>query len=141
MSKRVKPVTPRSYTLTVMPGEYAVCRLSGHAESPDWSFVSGGIWATLRTRDGVTTVCPVDAAPDKANCDPGWRVLKLKGPFDLDETGVLSAVITPLAEASISIFTLSTFETDYILVRGEHLDEAKAVLKTAGHKFTRGFSG
>ena len=141
MSKKAAPDNKRRLTLTVMPGEYAICHLNAHAPMPDWAYVSGGLWATVRTRAGVTLVCPSEAVPVDAMAETGWRALKVKGPFALDEAGVLAALTAPLAEAAVSIFAVSTFETDFLLVRSAQLDLARATLEVAGHRFTRGFSG
>lgn len=141
MSKTTASDGKRRLTLTVMPGEYAICRLNAHARMPDWTFVSGGLWVTTRTRDGVTVVCPSEAVPADATAETGWRALKVRGPFALDETGVLSALASVLAAAAVSIFAVSTFETDYLLVRQTQLDVARSALESAGHRFTRGFSG
>jgi hypothetical protein len=64
---------------------------------------------------------------------PGWRVLKVHGPFVLSEIGVLAALATPLAEAKISLFAVSTFDTDYLLVASETLSAGIAALERAGH--------
>jgi len=69
------------------------------------------------------------------NCLPGWRCLKIEGPLDLTEIGVLHALARPLAEAKISIFALSTYNTDYLLVKEKDLDRAKEALTQEGHRF------
>ena len=71
--------------------------------------------------------------PEGTEAEPGWRALKLQGPFPFTETGVLASVIRPLAEAEIPIFAVSTFDTDYVLVPERHLEAAVGVLRTAGH--------
>ena len=68
--------------------------------------------------------------------DTGWRGVKVAGPLSLDLTGVLASLTNPLAAAGVSIFTISTFLTDYLLVRDRDLDRAIEVLRTAGHTVT-----
>lgn len=76
--------------------------------------------------------------PSDVKHDRGWRCLKLVGPLDLNLTGVLASVLQPLADADVSIFALSTFDTDYVLVRGAQLEKATAALREAGHHVASG---
>lgn len=71
--------------------------------------------------------------PGDVKHDRGWRCLKLAGPLDPNLTGVLASVLQPLADAGVSIFALSTFDTDYVLVRDAQLEKAVAALRDAGH--------
>ena len=72
--------------------------------------------------------------PSEVKQDRGWRCLRLTGPLDLDLTGVLASVLTPLAAAQVSIFAIATFDTDYVLVREAQLEQAVAALRDAGHQ-------
>jgi hypothetical protein len=65
--------------------------------------------------------------------EPGWRALKLRGPFPFSATGILASVLSPLAEAEVPIFAVSTFDTDYVLVPEARLEKAVAALRAAGH--------
>jgi hypothetical protein len=73
--------------------------------------------------------------PADVRCEPGWRALAVKGPLDFGLTGILASIAAPLAEAGISIFAISTFDTDYVLVKAERLDDAVEALRRAGHRF------
>jgi hypothetical protein len=66
--------------------------------------------------------------------EPGWQALEIAGPLDFNLTGILSSLLTPLAKASISIFAISTFDTDYVLVKTHRINEAVAVLRAASHQ-------
>ena len=79
-------------------------------------------------------VCPEEVVPEGISRERGWRALKLEGPFDLSMVGVLASVASPLAEAGASIFAVSTFDTDYVLVREEQLDLAIDTLRASGHR-------
>ena len=79
-------------------------------------------------------VCPEAAVPETVRKAGGWRCLALIGPFDLTATGILVSVLTPLANASVSIFALATFDTDHVLVRSVQLETALAALRAAGHR-------
>ena len=69
--------------------------------------------------------------------DTGWRGLKVAGPLSLDLTGILEALTHPLAAAGVRIFAISTYHTDYLLVKDTDLNRAIEVLRTAGHTITR----
>jgi hypothetical protein len=63
----------------------------------------------------------------------GWRALKVAGPLEFGLTGVLLAIATPLAHAGVGIFTVSTYDTDYVLVKDDSLHAAISALRSAGH--------
>jgi len=72
--------------------------------------------------------------PDVASVERGWVGLKLEGPFPFSMTGVLASFLQPLADAQIPIFAISTFDTDYVLIKRENLEQAVAALGAAGHE-------
>jgi hypothetical protein len=112
----------------------AVCRLSPNDELPQWAF-GDGFLSISRARDELSIVCADDARiPAEVKCERGWRLLRVAGVQAFTETGVLSSVLQPLAEAEISIFAVSTFDTDYVMVKAEALNEALQVLRSAGHQ-------
>ena len=99
--------------LTQLPGEYAICRLQPGSEVPAWS-LEGDFFSVSRTPDELSIICLENQVPREVRQHAGWRALKVEGPFDFDEIGVLASLTGPLAEARISLLTISTFETDYI---------------------------
>jgi hypothetical protein len=124
----------RTFTLTVQPSLLAICRLPPDAPLPPEA-PAAPLHCVIRTADELSIVCPADAAPPGAIVDAGWRALTLAGPFDLTtEVGVLVRILQPLADAQIGIFALSTYDTDHVLVREEHLAGAVAALRGAGHE-------
>jgi len=123
--------------LTTLPGELAICRLPATAAVPDWA--RGAFVSITHTVDELSIVCERAAIvesdlPDGSLVEGGWWALKVAGPLDLDLTGILASLATPLAEAEISIFAISTYDTDYVLVRAEELGRATAVVRGAGHE-------
>lgn len=125
-----------SLTLAVLDGELAVARLAPDAPVPGWLPVTG-FTTVSRTADELSVLCDAEAVPDLGADVPverGWGALKLEGPFAFTLTGILAAVLVPLAEAGVGIFAISTFDTDYVLVKQDQLDAAVQVLRTAGHK-------
>ena len=126
----------RSLALSLLPGELAVCRLEPDAPLPTWALASPFVSLT-RTAGELSVVCAASAVPADVRTEPGWRCLAVAGPLDFAETGILAALTVPLAAAAISVFALSTFDTDVLLVRAVDLDHALAVLTAAGHRIER----
>lgn len=117
----------------VLPGTFAVCRLAADAVVPS-SIAAGDLFSVTRTREELSLVCPESAAPPGERCEGNWACLKLEGPFPFALTGILSSFLLPLAERKIPIFAVSTFDTDYVLVKRENLEAALAALEEAGHR-------
>jgi hypothetical protein len=118
-------------TLRVLPGVLAVCRLPPDAALPGRA-LSGRFVSVTRTAEELSVVCAEEVVPADGQCEGGWRALQVAGPLDFALTGILAALATPLAAAGISIFALSTYDTDYVLVKERTLAEAIAVLRRAG---------
>jgi hypothetical protein len=87
----------------------------------------------VRTRAELSVVCAAARVPDGVRAERGWRALAVCGRLDLGLTGVLAGLLAPLAAAGVPIFAVSTYDTDYVLVREERLAEAVAALRAAGH--------
>lgn len=119
-------------TLTVEEGRLAICRLGAGDEVPGWA-TGASFFSVTRTQDELSVVCPEGDVPEGMRRETGWRAIKLEGPFDLSMVGILSSVLGPLAGAGAGIFAVSTFDTDYVLVREGQLDLAVATLREAGH--------
>jgi uncharacterized protein len=107
---------------------------------PEWATADAGaaLHAVVRTPAELTVVGPADAVPDGVRAERGWRALSVEGPLDLALTGVLAALLEPLARAGVAIFAVSTFDTDHVLVRADRLDDAVAALRAAGHRVSVG---
>jgi hypothetical protein len=118
-------------TLSVLPEPLAICRLDREASVPEWA--TGNFISIARTSDELSIVCDERDMPSGVKADRGWRALKIEGPLDLALTGVLASIAVPLAEARINIFAISTFDTDYVLVKADRVAEAIGVLRSAGH--------
>ncbi len=126
----------RHLELSLLPERFAISRLAADSPMPAWA-TQGPFFSVTRTGDELSIVTELSRVPVGVPSQPGWRVLKVHGPFVLSEIGVLSALVTPLAEAKISLFAVSTFDTDYLLVASETLTAAMAALKRAGHTINR----
>ncbi len=120
-------------TLTILAQTFAVSRLDKGAPVPHW-VSSSDWWSITRTDDEFSVVCTEAQVPADVISNRGWRCLKLAGPLDLALTGILASLLEPLANARISVFSVSTFDTDYLLVKAENLAETVRVLSLAGHQ-------
>jgi hypothetical protein len=90
----------------------------------------------MLTPDELSLVVPEAFAPDGAAIEAGWRALRVAGTLDFSLTGVLASLAAPLAQAGVSIFAVSTYDTDYLLVRESGLAAALVALRGAGHTIT-----
>jgi len=126
------PPTNHTLTLSVMEGLFAIIRLASDAPLPAWAAQSSFFSAT-RTCEELSLVVPEAAAVAEHEVSRGWRMLKVRGPLKFSEVGVLAALANPLARTGVSIFVISTFDTDYLLVPQEELSVAVEALEHAGH--------
>ncbi len=120
-------------TLFLLEGRFSVCRLAPTDDVPAGA-AAGAFTSITRTREELSIVCEEGAVPDGTRCEGGWRVLQIEGPLDFGLTGILASVAQPLAAAGVSIFALSTFDTDYVMVKEESVEKAVAALAAAGHR-------
>lgn len=120
--------------LEVHHGRLAVCRLPPTAPVPDWADVADPLVSITRTADELSIVAPQGAVPPGVPSEDGWCALAVRGPLDFALTGILAGLALPLAEAGVPIFVVSTYETDWLLVREGHLDDAITALEDAGHR-------
>ena len=118
--------------LSVVDGIFAVCKLSADATIPAWA-TAGHFFSITRTADELSIVCDQDAIPEGVIGERGWRCLRIAGTMPFSVVGVLALLTSPLAEAGISVFAVSTFETDYLFVKAEDLERAVDVLRRRGH--------
>lgn len=93
-----------------------------------------GFTSITRTHEELSIICPEANVPENTICNCGWRVFKIEGQFDFNEIGVLNSITTPLAKAHKSLLTISTFNTNYILIQESYFDQARLILKSAGHQ-------
>jgi uncharacterized protein len=114
--------------LTILPESFAIWKLPTSAPLPQVAF-----FAAIRTGDELSLVTEDALAPNGVPCERGWRALRVAGPLDFSLTGILASLATPLAEAKIPIYALSTFETDYVFVKEATLAAAITALENAGH--------
>jgi len=120
--------------LRVLPERLSVCRLP--VDAP-WPTPSPGttFYSVTRTESEVSVVCTEDAAPvwEHVQVEPDWRALEVAGPLDFSMVGVMAALTAPLADVDVSVFVVSTYDTDYVLVHAAAIERAIEALRAAGH--------
>jgi hypothetical protein len=117
--------------LRLLPGRFAVCRFAADAPLPAWLFHQEARWWSItRTAHELSVVCDEDDLPPSVTrVERGWRCFELEGPIPFATTGVIAGLAAPLAAAGVPVFVISTFDTDYLLVKDADLDRARAALR------------
>jgi uncharacterized protein len=125
--------------LILLPERFAICRLPAGAtvEIPTGA-PHIGLRSITWTQEETSIVCLESEAPPNARVEAGWRAFSVRGPLDFNLTGVLASLTGTLAEAGISLFALSTFDTDYVLVRAEACEKASQAFLMAGYIVEKG---
>lgn len=116
-----------------LPGLFAICQLPANQALPSWAH-GEPFTSITSTRDELSIVCPEQNIPADIKADRGWICLKLEGPFPFTQTGVLSSFIAPLSGNAIPIFAISTYDTDYVLIKEAFQDAGLGFLQAAGHQ-------
>jgi len=137
--------------LHVFEGVYSIVRLPAAASLPTWVLqeMQGGgsgdvstFLSITKTAEELSIVALADRVnpPESGECykakvESDWRCIGVQGPLDFSLVGILHAIAAPLAAAAISIFAVSSYDTDYVLVRADRLAEAECVLSANGFRF------
>ena len=119
--------------LRTISGQFGICKLQPGDSIPSWA-ISGKFWSVTRTDAGISVVCSQENMPQGVEAERNWRVLEVVGPLSFEMVGYLLSLAMPLAEAGVSIYSVSTFETDLILIQEESFEIACRALTKAGHK-------
>lgn len=112
--------------------KYVVCRLNCNEKIPTW-INTENFYSITKTEDELSIVCLEENISENIKCEKDWRVFKILGPLDFSLVGILSKISTLLAENDISIFAISTYDTDYILVKGKDVEKTVKILTDNGH--------
>lgn len=120
-----------AYTLEILTGTFAILRLDANERAPEWAI--GEFVSITRTRDELSIVCPEENVPHDFQRESSWRCLRIVGRLDFSIVGVIASLTRVLATANISVFVVSTFDTDYLLVKDCDLEEAAESIRSAGH--------
>lgn len=117
--------------LRIIPGDFAVSKIIHIVDAP----IEDDFWSLARTDEEISLVCRTESVPDTASVvESGWNLLGVEGVLDFSLTGILARISGVLADAGVSIFAVSTFNTDYILVKADSLPCASEALRAAGYE-------
>ncbi|MBE6072065.1 MAG: ACT domain-containing protein [Clostridium butyricum] len=114
-------------TMKLLKENFGVCRLNKDDSIPNW-VKNSDFYSITKTCDELSIVCSQNSIPAHVKCESDWKALKIEGPLDFSLIGILSKISTILAHEEISIFAISTYDTDYILVKNSHIKDAIKVL-------------
>jgi hypothetical protein len=123
--------------LELLPDTLAVCRLAPDAPVPDWAASAQRFVTISRTAEELSITTVQAGVPPGVQCERDYRALRVRGPLPLNLIGILASIADPLAAAGLSIFAISTFDTDYVMVKSRDLEAALEALKHAGHRLSR----
>ena len=119
--------------LSPLPETFAICRLPADAMMPRWAG-TGLFFSVTRTSDELSVICAEANVPGGVLCNRGWRCWKVDGPLAFNTIGVVASLAQPLAAAGVSIFVVSSYDTDYLLVKRENYEKAVEILRASGHE-------
>jgi hypothetical protein len=120
--------------LELMPDTLAICRLDPGAPVPSWAAGPSRFLTVSRTAEELSITTLQSTVPAEVPAERNFRALRVRGPLPLNLIGILAAIADPLAAAGLSIFAISTYDTDYVLVKERDLEAALQALQRAGHQ-------
>lgn len=123
---------PSKLVLSILPETLAICRLEKESPIPDWAS-EASFFSITRTGEELSIVCTEQNVPEGIKLEGDWRCLRVEDTLDFSLTGVIASLTMPLAFEGISVFVLSTYDTDYVLVKERNLDKAALILSQNGH--------
>jgi hypothetical protein len=121
--------------LRTLRGTYAVTKLPAGSAVPEWAAL-GPFSSVARTGSELSIVCHEENLPLDVSSERGFKCLHVVGPLDFSMVGILVALLDPLAAAEVAVFVISTFETDYLLVKADQFELCARALDRAGHRVT-----
>lgn len=123
---------PSKLVLSILPETLAICRLEKESPIPEWA-LGASFYSVTRTGQELSIVCTQLNIPEGIKHEDGWRCLKVEDTLDFSLTGVIASLTMPLAFEGISVFVISTHDTDYLLIRERSLSKAASILSQNGH--------
>jgi hypothetical protein len=123
----------KSFLISVLKDDFAICRLNAFDGIPDWA-LQNPLSSVTRTSEELSIVCPTNVIPENLPCEQNWKCLKIHGPLDISEVGIISKLTSALAAEEISVFVLSTYDTDHIFVKTMNIEKTVKVLTDDGHQ-------
>ena len=125
--------TLKELVLSTLDGLFAICKLNPQTKIPNWA-LKGEFYSITRTSEELSILCPQKIIPDEMTSVGRWRGLKIEGPFQFTEIGILNSITAPLASVKISLLSISTFDTDYVFIQDDQFEDALLILAANGHE-------
>lgn len=119
-------------SLALLPETFSICKLPPTAPIPTWA-QRGLFFSITRTRDELSLICPTRDLPANVEAEGNWCACQVIGPLEFSQIGILAGLAITLANAGVSLCALSTYDTDYVLVKAENLSRAGVALRQAGY--------
>ncbi len=123
-------------TMKLLSGKYGVCSLGAFEAIPAWAD-NGEFYSITKTSDELSIVCSESNIPNNIKSERDWRILKVEGPLDFSLIGIISSISSVLAKQKISVFVISTYDTDYILIKEKYLRKSIDSLQDEGYNILR----
>ena len=121
-----------SYTLEILQSGLAIVKLDPDDSVPRWA--KGEFVAITKTATELSIVWAEDGIPEEGVAERGWTGFRLAGPLSFDQVGVIAAITAPLDAAEVPVFVVSTYDTDYLLIKSDQLEAASDALNASGHR-------
>ena len=129
-----KITASQKLVLSVLSETFTIHKLSPDESIPE-EILNCNYYSVSKTEYELSLVCSEVIEVQSLQSSKGWKCIKVAGPLDFNQTGILAGISDILTKENISIFAISTFDTDYILVRTQDLSSARTTLRQAGYKF------
>ena len=123
-------------TMKLLKDKYGVCRFDKNEQVPSWA-LKGDFYSITKTEDELSVVCLEENINGNIKYEDNWRVLKIEGPLDFSLVGILAKISGLMADNSISIFAISTYDTDYILIKNDKIENAINIFENNKYKIVR----
>jgi hypothetical protein len=120
------------YSLEVLQSGLAIVKLDPEDSVPRWA--QGEFVAITKTATELSIVCAEAGIPEEVDAERGWTGFRLAGPLSFDQVGVIASITAPLNAAKVPVFVVSTYDTDYLLIKSDHLESASEALTESGHR-------
>ena len=123
--------------VSLLEETYGVCRLPSNTRIPEWTErqTKQTFLSITQTSEELSIVCPMQWIPSGVQCERDWKCIKIIGPLDFNQIGVISSMSGALAQHSIPLFVISTYDTDYLFVKEDNIVKTKQILEQNKHIF------
>ena len=121
-------------TLSWLPNRFVIARLKSGDPIPSTAF-TGDFFSITKSPEEISVVCEEGRLDPTIRAETGWLAIKVAGPMSLSSVGVLASLVKPLADEGVSVFAISTFDTDYLLIQEKIATKTQSILQGEGHKF------